>query len=86
MVDHVKPVSARLPADLFGGTGGPIVRDHAKGAGRASDGLERRGLVARRPTPAFPRGVYYSLTPAGRSLTLVLDNLELWSKGFNPPE
>lgn len=43
------------------------------------DGLERRGLVERRPIAAFPRGVAYALMPAGRDLVGILDQLELWS-------
>lgn len=49
------------------------------------DGLERRGLVERAAIAAFPRGVAYALTPAGRDLVAILDQLELWSRRARPP-
>ncbi len=44
-------------------------------------GLERRGLIVRAEIAAFPRGVIYDLTPRGRSLTAILDQIEIWAKG-----
>ena len=44
------------------------------------DGLERRGLLRRRPLAIYPRGVAYELSPAGARLVKILDQLELWSK------
>lgn len=44
------------------------------------EGLEGRELVARHPLRSFPRGVVYSLTPRGRLLVAVLDQLEVWSR------
>lgn len=45
-------------------------------------GLEGRGLLERRPMPVFPRGVFYGLTPSGRALVSILDQLESWSCQF----
>src|SRR5690606_721586 len=44
------------------------------------DGLERRGLLRRRPLATHPRGVAYELSPPGVRLVKILDQLELWSK------
>lgn len=44
------------------------------------DGLEQRGIVLRSPTRVFPRGVRYELTPSGRELVGILDQLEPWSR------
>lgn len=44
------------------------------------DGLEQRGLVSRELLASFPRGVLYTLSARGRSLVLVLDQLEMWAK------
>jgi DNA-binding HxlR family transcriptional regulator len=44
------------------------------------DGLERRGLLERRPLAIYPRGVSYQLWPAGASLVKILNQLEPWSK------
>ena len=43
-------------------------------------GLERRGLIVRAPHATFPRGVRYDLSPRGRRLIPILDQVELWSK------
>lgn len=45
-------------------------------------GLEGRGLLERRPMPVFPREVVYGLTPSGRALVSILDQLESWSCQF----
>lgn len=45
-------------------------------------GLESRGLLERCPAPVFPREVSYGLTPAGRELLRILDQLEVWSSRF----
>ncbi len=42
--------------------------------------LERNGIVARRVYPVVPPRVEYSLTPLGRSLTRVLDEVCLWAR------
>lgn len=44
------------------------------------DGLEKRGLILRSPIAVFPRGVTYSLSPAGKDLVGILDQLEYWSR------
>jgi DNA-binding HxlR family transcriptional regulator len=44
------------------------------------EGLEHRRLVSREIIAGFPRGVLYALSARGRSLVLVLDHLEAWSK------
>ena len=44
------------------------------------DGLEERGLISRSPIATFPRGVTYALTPTGKELVRILDQLELWSR------
>lgn len=44
------------------------------------DGLEQRSLVSRELLASFPRGVLYTLSARGRSLVLVLDQLEVWAK------
>lgn len=44
------------------------------------EGLERRGVVARAEIAVFPRGVIYALTPHGKKLVDVLDQLEAWAK------
>ncbi|AGU49871.1 transcriptional regulator, HxlR family [Variovorax paradoxus B4] len=44
------------------------------------DGLEQRGLVSRELLASFPRGVLYTLSARGRSLALVLHQLEVWAK------
>lgn len=49
------------------------------------DGLARRGLIDRTAIAGFPRGVAYALTPAGRDLVAILDQLELWSRGAGRP-
>ena len=42
-------------------------------------GLEGRGLLERRTAAVFPREVAYGLTPAGKALVPVLDQLEAWA-------
>jgi DNA-binding HxlR family transcriptional regulator len=49
------------------------------------DGLEQRRIVSREILAGFPRRVLYALTPRGRSLVLVLDRLEAWSKADGSP-
>lgn len=49
------------------------------------DGLERRGLIERAVIAGFPRGVAYTLAPAGRDLVAILDQLELWSRQARLP-
>lgn len=44
------------------------------------NGLEERGLVSKSVIAAFPRGVAYSLSPRGKELIGILDQLELWSR------
>lgn len=44
------------------------------------DGLEERGLILRSPIATFPRGVTYALSPMGKELVRILDQLELWSR------
>ncbi len=42
--------------------------------------LERNGLVARKVYPVVPPQVEYSLTPLGKSLTKVLDQVCVWAR------
>ena len=44
--------------------------------------LERNGIVARRVYPVVPPQVEYSLTPLGKSLVKILDNVCLWAKEY----
>lgn len=44
------------------------------------EGLERRGLVARSPIAAFPRGVSYAISSRGKDLIAILDQIEVWAK------
>lgn len=45
-------------------------------------GLEARGLLARSPMLVYPREVGYSLTPAGKALVYILDQVEGWSRRY----
>lgn len=42
--------------------------------------LERNGIVARKVYPVVPPQVEYSLTPLGKSLTKVLDEVCVWAR------
>jgi DNA-binding HxlR family transcriptional regulator len=42
--------------------------------------LERDGLIDRRVFPTVPPRVEYSLTPLGRSLARIVDDLRCWSE------
>lgn len=44
------------------------------------EGLERRDLVTKTHLAIFPRGVLYALSPQGKGLIAILDQLELWSR------
>lgn len=44
------------------------------------DVLCETGLVARISQASFPRSVTYLLTPAGRQLVAILDQLDIWAR------
>ena len=43
------------------------------------ENLQEAGLITRRPEEAAPIAAYYRLTPKGRSLCLVFDEIEAWT-------
>jgi len=55
-----------------------------KGLTRTLRDLERLGLVSRRIYAEVPPRVEYSLTPLGRSLVEVLDEIKSWTEHHAP--
>ena len=47
--------------------------------------LERVGLITRTAMASFPRGVVYELSPRGRGIVAILDQIEAWSRTEGAP-
>jgi len=52
---------------------------------RVLESLQEAGLVARRLEEAAPIAAYYRLTPKGRSLCPVFDEIEAWADEWQVP-
>jgi DNA-binding HxlR family transcriptional regulator len=49
------------------------------------ESLQEAGLLARRLEEAAPIAAYYRLTPKGRSLCPVFDEIEAWADEWQEP-